>query len=180
LEKRAKDVLQAYSVIDGEIRPEGSLKDLQQHWQAIKAVGAAVKQCKDNNDVLQELLRTQFLQKFIASAAGALQRAAAAGSSVGPEEPALATAANLTKVAAMLFSHLEVVDCRPELVVAVQHSGEDVRPTGGWSCVVQDRAFSEDHSLMGMRITMHALYCLRCCTRFLHARAARNITATCM
>jgi hypothetical protein len=35
-------VLTAYSFIKGQIKPDGSLKGLQQHWQAIEALVVAL------------------------------------------------------------------------------------------------------------------------------------------
>jgi hypothetical protein len=123
---QAKDVLEAYSLIDGKIRPEGSLEDLQQHWQAVEAVVVALQQCWDDSAELRTLvLRTNFSKQLMASAAAALQRVAAAGPSVGPEEPALATAARLTGAIALLFRCYAVKDCQPKIVDAVQNGGEN-------------------------------------------------------
>jgi phosphoribosyl-AMP cyclohydrolase len=70
--------LKAYSFIQGQIMPEGSLKDLQQHWQAIEALVVALNQCRHDNAVLKEvLLSTEFLQSYFSLAAAALQQVAA-------------------------------------------------------------------------------------------------------
>jgi hypothetical protein len=123
---RAKDVLQAYSVIKGKIRPEGSLTDLQQHWQAIEALVVALKQqCNDNVACQELVLRTTFPKQVLASVAAALQQVAAAGSSVGPEEPALATAANLTGSIALIFGSMIPKECQPKLVDFIKNSGEE-------------------------------------------------------
>jgi hypothetical protein len=168
---RAKDVLQAYSVIEGKIRPEGSLQDVQQHWQAIEAVVVALKQCMNDNAALKELLNAEFPKQLLATAAASLQRIATAGSSVGPEEPALATASNLMGAIALLFGCCKLEDGRSKLAAAIQSSGEDVRLAGVWLCVMQDRALTlacccEASTVAGgnarcaLRITDCALCCL--------------------
>jgi hypothetical protein len=168
---RAKDVLQAYSVIEGNIRPEGSLQDVQQHWQAIEAVVVALKQCMNDNAALKELLNAEFPKQLLATAAASLQRIATAGSSVGPEEPALATASNLMGAIALLFGCCKLEDGRSKLAAAIQSSGEDVRLAGVWLCVMQDRALTlacccEASTVAGgnarcaLRITDCALCCL--------------------
>jgi hypothetical protein len=94
-----------------------------------------------DNAVLSELvLRTNFSQQYLSSAAAALQQVAAAGTSVGPEESALATAANLTaSIGPMLVGCFVVRECRQKLRDVLQSSGEDVRLiASGGCCVVQD------------------------------------------
>jgi hypothetical protein len=120
---RAKDILQAYSLIHGKIRPEGSLKDLQKHLHASDALEVALHECWDDTAVIEKLvLRSKFPKQLLASVATALQQVAAAGTSVGPYDAAPSTAASLTGAIAMLLGCYAVGDCQTKIVDALKNS----------------------------------------------------------
>jgi hypothetical protein len=114
------------------ISSDGTLRDLQQHWQECNALEKASQSWRDNHSVLQELvLRTEFAGQLLAIVWAALQHVAAAGSSVGPEEPAFLAAAQIAACGSVLLLAYLDADCRPKLTNAIQQSGKTIQSTDG-------------------------------------------------
>jgi hypothetical protein len=126
LQSQATKIVEVVSILHEHISSGGSLEALQQHWQVVDAFRVAAGACSNDLPAFREMvLRTRVVRQLFGCVAAALQQVATAGSSVGPEEPALATAAHLAVCMDMvLFKAYAVTECRPEIVGAIQQSGE--------------------------------------------------------
>jgi hypothetical protein len=124
---QAATIVQATISLSEQISLAGALRDLQQHQQACNALRLAVTDCVSNNAVLQELvLQTEFAGQLLALVGVVLQHVAEAGSSVGPEEPALLAAAYIAACINAVLGAYSIAECQPRVVNAMQQSGETI------------------------------------------------------
>jgi hypothetical protein len=106
-QRKADKVLQAASFLPGLIRSNDFLKDIPKHWQDVSTLSCAVTLHSADAAVLRQLaLHSDLPRQLCSCLAGTLQHLAAAGGSVGAQDPALALLTQIADPLLELFTPL--------------------------------------------------------------------------